>query len=435
MNKRYSTLEMEAVWKEEEKFKKWAKVEIAVLEAKRELGMIEENIPEDLLNQFNINPEEIDRIEREDTKHDVIAFLMHTSPQLPENLRPHWHNKMTSYDTQDTAFSLQLRNSIAVLLRRTEILMKAIKEKAFEYKYTAQIGRTHGVHAEPITFGVKLANWYDELKRHIERLKRLYELVSVGKISGAVGVYTLDPKVEKIALKKLGLRPILATQIISRDIIADYMATLAIIGGNVEKICVNIRTLQRTEIREAQEHFSKKQRGSSAMPHKRNPIGSENLSGMARVLRGYLIPALENQNTWDERDLANSGSERIILPDASVLLDYMLKRLTGIIEKLIVYPEQMHQNILLTKGLVFSQNVQSLFAQKSKLPREEAYRIVQKIAQDCWSSNRNFFAELTDSEEIMKHLTLQELENCFKLDDQLKYVDHIFEQVFGKEKL
>jgi adenylosuccinate lyase len=309
-----------------------------------------------------------------------------------------------------------------------------LKGKAFEYKDVAQIGRTHGVHAEPITFGVKIAKWYDEFTRQEDRLKKMHERVAVGKISGAVGMYTLDPRIEEETCRILGLKPIIATQIISRDIIAEYVSTLAIISGTVEKICVNIRTLQRTEILEAQEYFDpQNQRGSSAMPHKRNPISFENLSGMANMMRGYAVTALGAISTWDERDISNSGQERIYLPDASTLLDYMLNRLTGSLEKLIAYPEKMKENLNLTKGLVFSQNVQTLLAKKSNLPREDAYKIVRDIAQKCWESREDFLEALRKNKEVMKYINAKELEECFDLKNKLKHVDYIFEKVFGKQ--
>lgn len=433
MISRYSTKEMSQIWSEEAKFRNWARVEEAVLQAKIKLDLLDVKIPENLIESIKIDPEEINRIEKEITKHDVIAFLMHTSPQLPEELRPFWHAGMTSYDTQDTALSLQLMSSIDLLLNRVKKNKEVLKNKAFEYKDIPQIGRTHGVHAEPITFGVKLAKWYDEFNRQEDRLKKLRDRVAVGKISGAVGMYTLDPQIEEETCQILGLKPIIATQIISRDIIAEYISTLAIIAGTVEKISVNIRTLQRTEILEAQEYFDqKKQRGSSAMPHKRNPISFENLSGMANMMRGYAVTALGTISTWDERDISNSGQERIFLPDASILLDYMLNRLAGSLEKLIVYPEKMKENIFLTKGLVFSQEVQTLLAEKSNLPREDAYKIVCDIAQNCWESKEDFREALQKNKEVMKYISEKELEECFDLKNKLKHVDYIFDKVFGK---
>lgn len=429
---RYSTPEMDSIWSPEEKFRNWAKVEIAVLQAKYKLSYIHTPIPENLIDTLDINPEEIDRIEAEITGHDVKAFLEHTEPQLPEELQPHWHNGMTSYDPQDTGLSLTLAKSTGQLLDRLSGLMIAVKEKAHEHKHTAMIGRTHGVHAEPITFGVKLANYYEELQRHQTMLLGIRELVSVGKISGAVGMYTLDPKIEQIACKILELKPIISTQIIARDILARYMTSIAVIGGTIEKICVNIRNLQRTEIREVQEYFRPNQTGSSAMPHKRNPISSENLSGQTSLLRGYAFAALEKISTWDERDLSNSGPERIYVPDASTLFDYMLKRATGIIRKLIVYPHRMAENLKITQGLIFSQDVQSLLAQKGNIPRETAYKLVRDVAQECWDIGGDFIFMLFANQEIMSHISQEEVVSCFDLKNKLKHVDHIFKRVFGK---
>lgn len=434
MLKRYTKESMGNNWSDKTKFTNWVRVEAAVLRAKVQIGQLKVEVPEHLESSIEINVEEINRIEDDITRHDVIAFLMHTSRQLPEELRPYWHDQLTSYDPQDTGLSLQLVHSIDLLEMALKDLVFEIKQKAVEHKDTPEIGRSHGIHAEPITFGFKLANWYSECQRHLARLRLLRELVAVGKISGAMGIYTLDPEIEELVCKQLGLKPITTTQIISRDIIAEYVSTLAIIGGSIEKICVNIRTLQRTEISEAQEYFSPTQRGSSAMPHKRNPISSENLSGMSRVLRGYASMARENQNTWDERDIANSGPERIFLPDASILLDYMLQRLTGVIKKWIIYPDKMRENLNLTKGLVFSQEVQTLVVKKSGLPREDAYKLVRDIAQRCWDTKEDFMKALLRDKKIMRYVTKDELKKCFDLEAKLQHVDYIFEQVFGKEE-
>ncbi|MFH1427254.1 MAG: adenylosuccinate lyase [Patescibacteria group bacterium] len=432
MIERYSTKEMSKIWSELTKFTNWAKVEIAVLKAKVKTGYLGVEIPKNLIRRIKISVEEINRIEADVTKHDVIAFLMHTSKQLPENLQPFWHELMTSYDTQDTALSLQLIASIKQLQSRLDQLKREIKKRALEFKYTPQIGRSHGIHAEPITFGVKLANYYAELERHEKRLKRLKKMLAVGKISGAVGMYTLNPLIEETACKILKLKPIISTQIISRDLIAEYITTIAIIGGTLEKIAINLRTMQRTEILEVQEFFDINQRGSSAMPHKKNPIGSENITGLAKVLHGYVIPALENISTWDERDISNSSAERVMLPDASQLLDYMMKRLTNIISKLLVYPSRMRKNLGLTKGLIFSQDVQALVTKKSNLPREKAYGLVRDVALDCWKTGDDFLFTLLQNKTIMSYVNDKELTACFVLDAKLQHVDYIFEKVFGK---
>jgi len=434
MDKRYEIKEMADVWSYLAKFTNWAKIEIAVLRAKVSIGELDVIVPTNLLSVIKIDPDEIHRIEHDPetgTGHDVVAFLKHTAPQLPEQLRPCWHEKLTSYDPQDTGLSMQLVASIDLMLEQLKLAMQAVKVKAFEYKQAVMMGRTHGVHAEIITFGVKLANWYDELNRHRERLERLRETLAVGKISGAVGMYTLDPRIEELVCKELGLKPITTTQIISRDLIAEHLTTLAIIGGSLEKFGVCARTLQRTEILETMEFFSKTQRGSSAMPHKKNPKEWEKICGLARLLRGYAMVALENQSTWDERSLDNSSPERVILPDASHVLYYMLTCFTKTMSKWIIYPERMATNIDTTKGLIFSQDVQSLFASTTGLPREEACDIVCQIAQKCWTEGLEFLDVLCADLRVAEHLTREQLQPCFQIKPKLQHVDHIFERVFG----
>lgn len=431
MLKRYSKDQMEQVWSEDSKFHNWLLVELAILEVRQRLGEFSYTVPRKLVEDIVIDAKEINRIEKEITGHDVISFLLHISPQFPENLRPWLHRGLTSYDIIDTALSLQMRSSIMLLIEKINSLMDVIRTRAKEYKYIPQIGRTHGIHAEPITFGVKLANWYDELKRHQLRLIRLLDTVSVGKISGAVGVYTLNPDVEDMVCSRLGLKPIIATQIISRDIIAEYMSTLGIICASVGKISTNLRLLSKTEIGEIMEPFGKDQKGSSAMPHKKNPIGSENLSGLMRVACANVSVAYENLATcWDERSLDNSGAERIIIADTSILLDYALARLTGIIEKMRVFPERMLENIGLTKGLIFSQDVMMLVADKSGLPREEAHTLVRDIALDCWEKRSDFLKALLADQGIRKFASEKEIRACFNLKDKLKHVNHIFSRVF-----
>ena len=427
MLNRYARTQMAYIWDEPSKFNRWVRVEAAVLRAKVALGMITVSVPEDLERQITIKVEEIERIERK-TRHDVKAFLDHTSAQLPQELQPHWHDGMTSYDTQDTALGMQLAESIDLLLAGLGMLMDVINDLALVHKDTAMIGRTHGVHAEAITFGVKLAVWKDELARHANRLETFKVRAASGKISGAVGLYTLPPEVEQMVCTMLGLNPIVATQIISRDIHAEYLCLLAMIGGTIAKISIAGRLMQQTEVSELQEQFSKGQTGSSAMPHKRNPIGQENISGMARVLRGYALTGLENQETWHERDLTNSGPERIILPDASILLDYMLHRMRTTIAGWIVYPERMKKNLEMTGGLVFSQDVQSLLAKRSGLPREEAHGIVREIAQSCWDTGENFKQALLADERVTQHLAPEEIDDCFSVSDKLRYVGYVMER-------
>ena len=425
---------------EEYKFKMWLLVELTVLQARSELDEIPVSLSKKQIDRFVseivIDPKEINRIEKDVTKHDVLAFLMHVSPQLPKRLRPWLHQKMTSYDPGDTGLSLMLVQSIDELVVGVKRVMSVLKQRAYEFKYDPMIGRTHGIHAEPITCGVKFANWYDEMKRHLDRLFRLRQNMAVGKISGAVGMYTLPPKIEQIVCYKLGLNPIITTQIISRDLISEYCATIAIIAGSIGKFCTTLRGLTRTEIREVMEFFDREQRGSSAMPHKKNPIGLENLVGVCRDIGSRFMTAFQNQITWDERDITNSAPERLILPEISVYLDYVLHRFADTFQKMMVFPKQMRKNLRLMKGLIYSQDVQSLVAAKSGLPREDTYGIVRKVVLRCWDSNfkLSFFNELKADECIMQYVSEAELKKCFSLNEKLKYTDYIFEQVF-KEKV
>jgi adenylosuccinate lyase len=424
---------MGKLWSEEIKFRFWLLVEIAVLKARQKLGEIKGEIHDNFDIEIVIDPAEINRIEKEITKHDVVAFLTHVNPQFPEHLRSWLHRGMTSYDVVDTALMLTMKQSLEFILDKLDQLMIVLKEKAFEHKYTAMIGRTHGVHAEPITLGVKLANWYAELGRQKARLERALETVSVGKISGAVGMYTLPPKVEALALKELGLKPVIATQIISRDIITEVLGVLANVAATIGKISLNIRLAARTEIQEMMEFFDAHQKGSSAMPHKKNPIGSENLCGLMRQVVANFTVAAENQaNCWEERGLDNSGVERVILPDSMILVDYALDRLTGIIKKMLVFPENMARNLNLTRGLVFSQDVMMLVAEKSDLPREKAHTLVRNVAIRCWETRADFLEALCNSKRIRKYASKKDLARCFDLDKKLQYVDFIFSRVFAE---
>lgn len=431
MLKRYSRDGMRRIWSEENKFRTWLAVEVAVLEARRKRGELTHEVPADLAAQITIDPDEINRIERDITKHDVIAFLMHVSPQFPEELRPWLHRGLTSYDIGDTALSLQLRESTDILIRALAELMNEVRDVAVAHKHVPEIGRTHGIHAEPITFGVKLANWHDELKRNHARLCKLSHAVSVGKISGAVGMYTIDPAIEEAVCGDLGLTPVIATQIIARDIIAEYLSTLGIVAATVGKISVNIRLLSQTEIGEIMEPFGKDQKGSSAMPHKKNPIGSENLSGLMRVVCANVQVAYENlANCWHERSLDNSSSERVIITDSSILLDYAITRLAGIIRGMRVFPERMLANLHLTKGLVFSQEVMMLVAEKSGLPREDAHTLVRDVALACWENGRDFLSALLENKSIMRFIKEEDVRACFNLNEKLKHVEYIFTKAF-----
>lgn len=436
MLNRYSRKDMREKWTPKRKFFNWLRVEFAVIQARIERGEIKAQIPEGFLTQIIIDPDEINRLEEEVTRHDVIAFLMHISPQLPEELRSWFHQKMTSYDPQDTALSITMVESVELLIQDVQVVMKIMKRIALTYKDTPMIGRTHGIHAEPITFGTKFAKWYSEMDRHLLRLQRLRETVAVGKLSGAVGMYTLEPEIEEVVCEELGLKPVLTTQIIPRDIISEYAATMAVIAGSLGNFCTTLRGLARTEIREVMEYFDSTQRGSSAMPHKKNPISWENITGICRDIGSRFMTAFQDQISWDERDLANSAPERLFLPEISVYLDYALARFAKSIDKMLVFPAQMKKNLEMTKGLVFSQDVQALLASKSGLPREEAYGIVQQVALRCWVSNfeLDFLGKLKQNGTIRKYVTESELEECFDLQKKLRYTDDIFRMAFEKPR-
>jgi len=431
---RYTRPIMEKLWTQQTRYQKWLEVEIAACEALAGLGYIP---PKDLAaiqKKARFSVERIEAIELE-TKHDVIAFLT----SVAENVGPasrHIHLGLTSSDVLDTSMAILLKEAADILLDDLKALQEAIREQAFRHKKTAMIGRSHGIHAEPITFGLKLAIWFDEAKRNQRRLEQARETIAVGKISGAVGTFAhISPRVEGYVCKKLGLKPAPASsQIVQRDRYAEYFCALAILAGSIEKMAVEIRHLQRTEVLEAEEYFSKGQKGSSAMPHKRNPIASENLAGLARLIRGYALAAMENQPLWHERDISHSSVERVIGPDATTLLDYMLARLTGLIKNLIVYPENMKRNLEITRGLPFSEGVLLALTRKG-ISREEAYKVVQENAMQVWADEGNRFQDLLAADpRIQKWLKPKELATLFDLDHTLKNVDLLFKRVFGSEK-
>jgi len=431
MLKRYTLEEMGKIWSDENKFRQWTKVEVAALEVRRELGEFDHPIPPGLAENISIDLAEIKRIE-DIIGHDMMAYLTHISPQFPEELRPWVHQGLTSYDVEDTALGLIIDESRWLLLDKLQNLMSVIEVQAKKYKYVPEIGRTHGIHAEPITFGVKLANWYSEFERHETRLKNMFETTSVGKLSGAVGMYTLDPRVEERVCEKLDLRPVVATQIISRDIIAYYMAVLANLAASISKVAMNIRLLSQTEIGEVLEPFGKDQKGSSAMPHKKNPSKSEQLTGLMRIPCNNATIAYENlANCWHERSLDNSAAERVILADSSIAVDYGLTKLANIIKNMRVFPERMEQNLALTRGLIFSQDVMVLVAENSRLPREEAHTLVRDIALRCWETREDFLEALLKDKTIMQYVEEKDLRDCFDLDRKLRNVDYIFNKVFG----
>ena len=427
---RYTREQMARIWSDENKFSLWLKVEIAVAEVMAEAEMIPKEAIKNIKEKAKFQVERILEIENT-TKHDVIAFLTN----LEENIGPdsrYLHLGLTSSDILDTSFALQLREALSLILIDLESLMEVVKEKAYIYKDTPMIGRSHGVHAEPITFGLKLATWYAELLRDSERLRYALDQISYGKISGAVGTFAnVPPWVEERALMKLGLRPDpVSTQIIQRDRHAFVFTNLAILAGTLERIAVEIRHLQRTEVLEAEEPFGAGQKGSSAMPHKKNPVGTENITGLSRVIRANAIAALENMALWHERDISHSSVERIIAPDTFILMDYALNRLMGIIKNLVVHPDNMAKNLGITKGLIFSQQVLNALAQKG-LERQKAYEMVQRNAMEVWKTGREFKSLLLEDQEIGNFLSPEEIESLFDLKKHLLHVDYIFKRVFG----
>jgi adenylosuccinate lyase len=430
MIERYTLPEMGALWSEQNKFQKWLEVEIAVCEVHAEMGTIPPEALEQIKSRAKFSVERINEIEKT-TNHDVIAFTTNLAENIGEAAR-FVHYGLTSSDVVDTANALLLRDACDLLLKKVEALLEVLKRRAFEFKQTPQIGRTHGIHAEPMSFGLTFALWYDEMRRNRRRLSQARETVAVGKISGAVGTFALlDPEVEEKVCARLGLQPApVSTQIIQRDCYAEYLSTLAIIASSLDKFALNIRHWQRTEVYEAQERFTAGQKGSSAMPHKRNPIISERICGIARVIRANSLVGLENVALWHERDISHSSAERVVLPDSSIALDYILHKAASLIEGLLVYPERMLANLQLTKGLVFSGQLLLALTQKG-VAREIAYEWVQRNAMKVWDGDENFQELLKADADIKAHLSNGELDGVFKFDTYLRNVDRIFERVFG----
>ena len=429
MIERYTLPEMGELWTETYKLKTWLQVEIAVCEAQAELGAIPEAAVEEIKAKANFDPKRVLEIE-EEVRHDMIAFLTNVNEYVGDAGR-YIHLGLTSSDVLDTALALQLVASLNIILERLEELSQAIRYQAQQHRDTVMIGRSHGIHAEPITFGFKLAGWLAEVCRNRDRLVRLRQQIAVGKISGAVGTYAnIDPQVEAIACQKLGLQPDTAsTQVISRDRHADYVQQFALLGATIERFAVEIRNLQRTDVLEVEEFFSKGQKGSSAMPHKRNPIRSERLTGMARILRGHAVAALENVALWHERDISHSSVERVILPDVCILTHFMLVEITDLVKKLLVYPENMKRNMNLYGGVVFSQRVLLTLVEKG-MNREEAYSIVQSCAHEAWNRPEgNFQAIITKNDRVSNKLTPQEIEACFDPQHHLKHLDEIYQRL------
>ncbi len=430
---RYTRPEMGKLWELEKKYSTWLRVEIAACEAWAELEEIPRDAVSTIKKRATFNMQAIDEIEKV-VKHDVIAFLTSVSQSLGPESR-FIHKGLTSSDILDTALALLMRDAADIIIRDIIELMEVLEKQAHKFKTTLMIGRSHGIHAEPMTFGIKFALWYEDMKRNLSRIRRAKDVISVGKLSGAVGTFSnVPPAVEEKVCKKLGLKPEpVATQIVQRDRHAEYLLALALIAASVEKIALEIRHLQRTEVLEAEEPFMAGQKGSSAMPHKRNPIGCENLSGLARLVRSNALAALENIALWHERDISHSSVERVIIPDSSILTDYMLNRIKGILEKLHVYPKKMKENIARSFGLFNSQRVMLALIDKG-LNRDAAYEIVQRNAMKSWKTESQFRKLLSRDADVRRYLTAKDLENIFDLAYYLKHVDYIFQRAFGQRR-
>lgn len=418
------------IWTDENKYRIWLMVEILACEAMAKIGRIPEAAVLNIKSKAEFSVDRINEIEAL-TKHDVIAFLTNIAEHVGPDSR-YIHMGLTSSDILDTSTAYLLKEAGKIIIKDCDNLMDAIKEKAFKYKDTVMIGRSHGIHAEPITFGLKLSVWYDEMRRNKKRFQNALETISYGKISGAVGTFAnISPQVEEYVCMNLGLKPAPAsTQIIQRDRYAEYFTSLAIMASSIEKMALEIRHLQRTEVLEAEESFSKGQKGSSAMPHKRNPVGSENMCGLARVIRANSMAALENIPLWHERDISHSSVERIIAPDSTILMDYMLSRFTGIIKNLVIYPDRMSKNLNTLKGLIFSQQILIALAE-SGISREDAYQMVQAHAMKAWDENKDFKIFITEDEKICKLLGKDKIEEIFDVKYHLKYISAIFDRVFN----
>ena len=429
MISRYSRKELTQIWSEENKYQIWLDIEIAAAKAMEKYKIIPKGVSSIVKTKAKIKVKRIHKIEAK-VKHDVIAFLTSITEQVGINAR-YLHQGMTSSDVLDTTFNIQLVQSGNILLKDINTILSILKRQAKKYKFTPCIGRSHGIHAEPITFGLKLTSFYEEFKRNKRRLLSAIYEISTCAISGSVGTFAnIDPRIERFVAKKLKLRPEpISTQIIPRDKHAYYFSVLGIVAGSIERIANEIRHLQRTEVYEIQEYFSKNQKGSSAMPHKKNPILSENLTGLARMVRSYVVPALENIALWHERDISHSSVERNIGPDANVTLDFALYRLANILNNMIVYPKKMLSNLNITKGLIFSQEVM-LELTKSGIPREKAYRIVQKHAKQSFLRNIDFIELIKKDKLINSKISISKMKNIFNYSKHFKYVNYIFRRVF-----
>lgn len=426
---RYTLPEMGALWSEETKFQKWLDVEIAVCEVHAEMGTIPRDALDQIKSRAKFSVARINEIEKT-TDHDVIAFTTNLAESIGEPAR-FVHYGLTSSDVVDTANALLLRDACDLILKKIEALLEVLKRRAVEFKSTPQVGRTHGIHAEPTSFGLTFALWFDEMRRNRDRLRKARETVAVGKISGAVGAFAhLDPQVEEKVCARLGIKAApVSTQIIQRDNYAEYLCTLAIIASSLDKFALQIRHWQRTEVREAQEKFKQGQKGSSAMPHKRNPILSERICGMARVVRANSIVGLENVALWHERDISHSSAERVVLPDSSIAIDYMLQKMTSLIDGLVVYPERMLQNLNATRGSIFSGQLLLALTQAG-VSREQAYEWTQRNALKAWDEGTELQPLILADKEIRAHLSEDQIARAFSLDTYLRNVEKVFARVF-----
>jgi adenylosuccinate lyase len=427
---RYSRDKMNSIWRPENRYQKWLDIEILACEAMAKKGDISDKSLKNIKERAVVDVARIEEIEKT-TKHDVIAFLSSLTEKVGKDGR-FIHMGLTSSDILDTSLAILLGEASQILIDDVNLLLKVLKDKAIKHRNTLMIGRSHGIHAEPITFGLKMALWYQEMERNLTRLVRAKDAISFGKTSGAVGTFSFtDPSIEEYVCQKVGLKPApISSQIIQRDRHAEFFTTLAIIASSIDKFAQEIRLLQRTEVREVEEYFAPGQKGSSAMPHKRNPVLSENLSGLARLMRSYALASLENVALWHERDISHSSVERVIAPDATTVLDFMLHRFTELVRDLVIYPEKMLANLNMTKGVIFSQMVLLKLIERG-MSREDAYRVVQKNAMRSWNEDMDFRRLLLEEKEVMSLMNAKDVEDAFSIEKFLRHNDYIFKRVFG----
>ena len=427
---RYSRDKMNGIWSPENKYQTWLDIEILACEAMARKGDIPDKSLKNIKEKAGVDIARIEEIEKT-TKHDVIAFLSSLTEKVGKDGR-FIHMGLTSSDILDTSLAVLLRDASQILIDDVNMLLSVLKGKATEYRNTLMIGRSHGIHAEPITFGLKMTLWYQEMERNLTRLVRAKDTISYGKISGAVGTFSfIDPSIEEYVCQKLGLKPApISSQIIQRDRHAEFFTTLAIVASSIDKFSQEIRLLQRTEVREVEEYFAPGQKGSSAMPHKRNPVLSENLSGLARLMRSYALASLEDVALWHERDISHSSVERVIAPDATTVLDFMLDRFTELVQNLVIYPDRMLANLNMTKGVIFSQMVLLKLIERG-MSREDAYGVVQRNAIRSWDEGTDFRRLLLEDNEVMSFMNAKDIEDTFRIENFLRHIDSIFKRVFG----